>query len=62
VANDSRYLTNQESTGSELIVPVLLDQTVVGTLDIEDASTDAFNKEDQTLFESLAATLTDLYC
>ena len=24
VANDSRYLTNQESTGSELIVPVLI--------------------------------------
>jgi L-methionine (R)-S-oxide reductase len=62
VANDSRYLTNQESTGSELIVPVFRDRTVIGTLDIEHASTDAFSKEDQTLFESLAAALIHLYC
>jgi L-methionine (R)-S-oxide reductase len=62
VANDSRYLTNQESTGSELIVPVFRDRTVIGTLDTEDASTDAFSKEDQTLFESLAAALIHLYC
>lgn len=61
VANDSRYLTNQESTGSELIVPVLLDGTVVGTLDIEAAELDAFSDEDQTFFEHLAAALTDLY-
>jgi L-methionine (R)-S-oxide reductase len=61
VASDSRYLTNQKSTGSELIVPVLLDRTVVGTLDVEDARTDAFDEEDQSLFEGLAAALTDLY-
>jgi L-methionine (R)-S-oxide reductase len=61
VANDSRYLTNQESTGSELIVPVLLGGTVVGTLDIEDPSTDAFDEGDRTLFEDLAAVLTGLY-
>jgi GAF domain-containing protein len=61
VAHDPRYLTNQQSTGSELIVPVLLDGTVVGTLDVEDAATDAFDEEDRTLFEHLAAALTDLY-
>jgi putative methionine-R-sulfoxide reductase with GAF domain len=61
VASDPRYLTNQESTGSELIVPVLLHLTVVGTLDIEDAATEAFDEDDQTLFEHLAAALTDLY-
>jgi L-methionine (R)-S-oxide reductase len=61
VANDSRYLTNQESTGSELIVLVLRKGTVVGTLDIEDAATDAFGEEDQTLFEHVAAALVDLY-
>jgi L-methionine (R)-S-oxide reductase len=61
VANDPRYLTNQESTGSELIIPVLLDGRVVGTLDIEDAKTNAFGKDDQTLFEQLAATLSELY-
>jgi putative methionine-R-sulfoxide reductase with GAF domain len=35
IAHDSRYLTNQTDSGSELIVPVLLDGEVVGTLDIE---------------------------
>jgi hypothetical protein len=34
---------------------------VVGTLDIEDPATDAFDDEDQTLFELLAAALSDLY-
>lgn len=62
VASDDRYLTNQESTGSELIVPVVIDRTAVGTLDIEDARIDAFDEADQTLFESIAAALTDLYC
>jgi putative methionine-R-sulfoxide reductase with GAF domain len=61
VANDPRYLTNQESTGSELIVPVLRDGRVVGTLDIEDARTNAFNKDDQAFFEELATAVSDLY-
>jgi len=61
VANDPRYLTNQESTGSELIIPVLLDGRVVGTLDIEDARANAFSNDDQTLFEQLAAALPELY-
>jgi putative methionine-R-sulfoxide reductase with GAF domain len=61
VANDSRYLTNQESTGSELIVPVLLDGRVVGTLDIEDPAMDAFDEKDQASFQDLAAALTCLY-
>lgn len=61
VANDPRYLTNQESTGSELIVPVLVDGEVVGTLDVEEAATDAFDEEDRIVFERLAAALTDLY-
>jgi GAF domain-containing protein len=61
VANDRRYLTNQETTGSELIVPVVLDGRVVGTLDIEDARTNAFNTDYQAVFEELASALSDLY-
>jgi L-methionine (R)-S-oxide reductase len=61
VANDPRYLTNQDSTGSELIVPVLDAGRVVGTLDVEDASVDAFSEDDQTLFERVAAALVELY-
>jgi putative methionine-R-sulfoxide reductase with GAF domain len=39
---------------------VLREGTVVGTLDIEDPSSNAFDDEDQTLFELLAAALSDL--
>jgi putative methionine-R-sulfoxide reductase with GAF domain len=61
VANDARYLTNQESTGSELIVPVLAGEQVVGTLDVEDAATNAFTAEDRLLFEHVAAALGRLF-
>ena len=40
---------------------MLRDGRVVGTLDVEDARTDAFDKDDQTLFEELAAALPELY-
>jgi L-methionine (R)-S-oxide reductase len=61
VANDPRYLTALDSTGSELIVPVLIRGRVVGTLDIEDERKDAFDLEDQALFEQLGEALTGLY-
>jgi L-methionine (R)-S-oxide reductase len=62
VASDSRYLTNQESTGSELIVPVLDgDGIAVGTLDIEAAERDAFDEQDVAFFERLAAALAGLF-
>jgi putative methionine-R-sulfoxide reductase with GAF domain len=61
VANDPRYLTALDTSGSELIVPVCADGRVVGTLDIEDPRSGAFDQGDQALFESLTATLTDLY-
>jgi L-methionine (R)-S-oxide reductase len=61
VANDPRYLTALESTASELIVPVLVEGRVVGTLDVEDERTGAFDEDDRTTFEALAAALTALY-
>jgi putative methionine-R-sulfoxide reductase with GAF domain len=61
VANDPRYLTALDSTGSELIVPVLDHGRVVGTLDVEDERTDAFDLEDTALFEQLAEALISLY-
>jgi L-methionine (R)-S-oxide reductase len=61
VAHDARYLTNQDSTGSELIVPVIVDETIVGTLDVEDAETDAFEDRDIAFFKSVAAALASLY-
>jgi L-methionine (R)-S-oxide reductase len=61
VASDRRYLTNQPTTGSELIVPILLDGNVVGTLDVEDGRTGAFTAEDESLFEEVARWLSPLY-
>ena len=61
VAQDPRYLTALASTGSELIAPVVVDGRVVGTLDVEDGRTDAFDREDEALFVELAGALHGLY-
>ena len=61
VARDPRYLTALASTGSELIVPIIVGDRVVGTLDVEDERTDAFGAEDRRLFERLAAEMRPLY-
>ena len=61
VANDPRYLAALDSTGSEMIVPVLIQGRVAGTLDVEDERTDAFAVEDQALFERLAEVLSSLF-
>jgi L-methionine (R)-S-oxide reductase len=61
VAQDPRYLTALDSTGSELIVPVLVDDRVVGTLDVEDERTHAFSDEDRRMFERVADAMSPLY-
>lgn len=60
-ANDPRYLTNQEDSGSELIAPVVVDDKVVGTLDVESDSTDAFDDADIAGFSRLARVLALLW-
>jgi L-methionine (R)-S-oxide reductase len=57
VARDPRYLTALESTGSEMIVPIVADDRVVGTLDVEDERTDAFSDDDRRHFERVAVEL-----
>jgi L-methionine (R)-S-oxide reductase len=61
VARDPRYLTALASTGSELIVPVIVGERVVGTLDLEEERTDAFGEEDQLLSERVALEMSPLY-
>jgi L-methionine (R)-S-oxide reductase len=61
VARDPRYLTALASTGSEMIVPVIVGDEVVGTLDVEDETTDAFSDDDRRLFERVARELGPLY-
>ena len=61
VANDPRYLTNQQSTGSELSVPVVVDGVPVGTLDVESDRPYGLSVSDQRLAEELATALAGLW-
>jgi putative methionine-R-sulfoxide reductase with GAF domain len=61
VARDSRYLTNQEDSGSELIVPVLIGGVPHGTLDIEQPYLGAFNGTAIAGYERIAAVLAPLW-
>ena len=61
VATDSRYLRTLDTTGSEIIVPVIADERVVGTLDVESVRTGAFGEEDRRALERIAAELLPLY-
>ncbi len=61
VARDPRYLTNHDTTGSELIAPILFEGRVVGTLDIESDCPSAFGTADRRLAEHLTARLAGLW-
>jgi L-methionine (R)-S-oxide reductase len=61
VSQDPRYLTALDSTGSELIAPVVVEGRVLGTLDVEDGRTGAFDREDEAQFVELAEALNGLY-
>jgi GAF domain-containing protein len=61
VASDPRYLTAFASTGSELIVPVVVGDRVVGTLDVEDERNDTFSDDDRRLFERIGREMAPLY-
>jgi L-methionine (R)-S-oxide reductase len=61
VSRDPRYLTNQADSGAELIVPVLADGHVIGTLDAESDRTGAFGGSAMLDCERLAIALRPLW-
>ena len=61
VARDPRYLVNQDDSGSELIVPVLHEGQVLGTLDIESDALGAFSGAEIVRYEQLATRLRPLF-
>ncbi len=61
VGGDPRYLQALPTTASEMIVPVVVDGAVVGTLDVESDRADAFGAADRMALERIAAALADLY-
>jgi L-methionine (R)-S-oxide reductase len=62
VANDPRYLTTFEQTGSEMIIPVLDgDGSVLGTIDVESPTAGAFDAAAQGLVVEAARILSPLW-
>ena len=63
VAQDPRYLTAFESTGSEMIVPILGAESgiAIGTLDVESERKNAFGDDDRDFVERCATALIALY-
>ena len=54
VSRDTRYLACSLETKSEIVVPVFVNNKVVGELDIDSHFLSAFGKEDRTLVEYCA--------
>lgn len=63
VANDTRYISAFETTGSETIVPILGAESglVIGTLDVESERIGAFTSGEVEFLEDCAAVLRPLY-
>lgn len=61
VSDDPDYLTALASTQSEIIVPILSNGEVVGTLDIESEVQHAFDPETQAEVEQYASLIADLW-
>jgi L-methionine (R)-S-oxide reductase len=53
VSRDPRYLANQDDSGSELIVPILVGGRVAGTLDVESDRSGAFSGSSIVEYERL---------
>jgi putative methionine-R-sulfoxide reductase with GAF domain len=57
VRSDPRYLTNQETTGPELVAPIIAGRDLVGTFDFESDRPHAFSDADRRLAEQLDTAL-----
>lgn len=54
---DSRYLACSVETRSEIVVPIMRGDTVIGEIDIDSDTPAAFGDDDRTLLEHVAAVL-----
>jgi GAF domain-containing protein len=57
VNSDARYLACSVETKSEIVVPIMRGDVVLGEIDIDSDQTAAFNDEDRRMLESVAALL-----
>ena len=61
VSRDPRYLTTLGGTRSEMVVPVLLDGKVVGTIDVESDEINRFAAIDREFIETCATIVASLW-
>lgn len=61
VSGDSRYLACFPQTRSELVVPLLGKEDVIGEIDIDSDTLATFTNEDRSLVEQVAGTLVSRY-
>ena len=54
---DNRFLSDvhSEETNSEIAIPLVVDQELLGVLDVQSQQTGAFNRQDRFVLEALAA-------
>jgi GAF domain-containing protein len=57
VNSDPRYLACSLETRSEIVVPIMLGDTVLGEIDIDSDTPAAFTADDRVLLETVAAAL-----
>ncbi|UCC44396.1 MAG: GAF domain-containing protein, partial [Candidatus Zixiibacteriota bacterium] len=55
VRRDSRYLEKESSTASEIIVPIKLDDRVIGVLNLESSHPNAYTQRSLALLEAFAS-------
>jgi L-methionine (R)-S-oxide reductase len=61
VTADPRYLTTHATTRSEIVVPVLHENAVVGLIDVESERANAFGESDKQLLELCAMAIVPLW-
>jgi L-methionine (R)-S-oxide reductase len=61
VSTDPRYVTTFPSTKSELIVPVLVGETVPGTIEVESERVNAFSSQDVRFLQDCARAARQLW-
>jgi putative methionine-R-sulfoxide reductase with GAF domain len=58
VAEDPRYVEGVKGTRSEMAVPMLSGEKVIGVLDAQSPKVNAFNEDDLRILSSVAAQAT----
>jgi len=59
VKNDPRYLACSLETQSEIVVPIMRGDVVLGEIDIDSDARAAFGRDDQTMLEAIATIISE---